>query len=63
MNPTRHLAAFTDKALRLLAEKGDLQAQTEMVRRGLAGDPVLLKEAHTKGRRIFRAFGYNDRRD
>ena len=59
--PARLLAALTDKACSALAETGDKIAQAEMIRRGLAGDPVMVAEARRKGKRSFKIFDYDER--
>lgn len=51
--PVNTLAAHTDNTLRRLADKGDKDAQREMVRRGLASDPAMEAE-RKKTKRQFR---------
>lgn len=54
----RCLAAFTDDHCRYLAEQGDEDAVLELIRRGLAYDPALLKEALKASRKQFRMPSY-----
>jgi hypothetical protein len=41
---------MTDTRLRELADAGNREAQAEMVKRGLAGDPAMLAKRGVKGR-------------
>jgi hypothetical protein len=44
------MCSLTDRRLRELADAGNREAQAEMVKRGLAGDPAMLAKRGVKGR-------------